>query len=110
MAEPQHFAIPFRFGPGGAATNPQDSPEEVADAVELTLRTVRGERTTLPDFGRPDEMEFSSDVELMRAQLVTAVDEAEPRARLYVEGGYEDESPGMVRLRVMFSLITEGEQ
>ena len=115
MAESPHFALPFRFelaGGGGiaAAVTEQDTVEEIADCVECTLRTVAGERATLPEFGRPETLEFAVNRELARAQLTQALNEAEPRAVSIVQGDDVDpEDPGVLRLRAMFSLVERPE-
>lgn len=112
MPEPRHFAVPFRFetlrsGRARAATTLQDDPSEVADCVEVILRTTAGERASLPGFGRPDTLEFGIGVDLARAQLQTAIDESEPRARAIVEGDYDPTDPGVMRLRAMYELTRE---
>ena len=109
MPDPVHFALPFRYvrsrGGGLApATHPEGSTSEIADCVELTLRTVRGQRTTLPNFGRPDELEFSTDARLAAALVQASIDEAEPRARGVVEGQHDPHDQGLMRLVAMFEL------
>jgi hypothetical protein len=104
-----HFALPFRYvrvAGGGVrpAVTREGSTEEIADCVELALRTVRGQRTTLPNFGRPDQLEFSTDPRLAAALLSTTIDEAEPRARGVVEGDHDPNDPGAMRLHAMFEL------
>jgi hypothetical protein len=112
MPDPRHFSVPFRFeqlrtGRVRAASTLQETPEEVADCVELIVRTVAGERATLPGFGRPDSLEFGTGLDLARAQLQTAIDESEPRARAIVEGDYDPNDPGVMRLRAMYELTWE---
>lgn len=111
MAEilPRHFALPFRFvvdpmGGQGAATTVQDTTAEIADCVELAVRTVAGERLTLPSFGRPEALEFTVEPDLARSQLQIAIDEAEPRARAIVDGDYDPTDPATLRIRAMFQL------
>lgn len=109
MPDPVHFALPFRFvrGAGGgvsAATHPEGSADEIADCVELALRTVQGQRTTLPTFGRPDLLEFSTQPEVAAALLQATIDEAEPRARGVVDGEHDPHDPGVMRLTAMFAL------
>jgi hypothetical protein len=102
---PRHFALPFRFAGAGdrqAATTEQDTVAEIADCVELTVRTVAGQRLTLPTFGRPETLEFATDADLAAAQLEAAIDEAEPRARPIVEGDYDPTDPAVLRLRALF--------
>lgn len=112
MPDPRHFTIPFRFetlrtGRARAASTEQDTPAEVADCVEVIIRTTAGERAQLPGFGRPDSLEFGTGVDLARAQLQTAIDESEPRARAVVEGDYDPNDPGVMRLRAMYELTWE---
>jgi phage baseplate assembly protein W len=112
VPDPRHFAVPFRFerlrdGRARAATTAQGSTEEIADCVEIILRTVAGQRSTLQGFGRPD-LEFGENAELMRSSLEAAVDQWEPRARPRVEGGFDETDPAAVRLRAMFTLAGGG--
>lgn len=110
---PRHFAMPFRFerlrdGRSRAAYTEQGSTTEIADAVEAVVRTVAGERLTLPTFGRP-ELAFQSNAELARSQLAIAIDEGEPRARGIVEGDFDPNDPAVLRLRAMFELLVEAQ-
>jgi phage baseplate assembly protein W len=112
LPDPRHFAVPFRFerlrdGRARAVTTAQDSTEEIADCVEVILRTVAGQRVTLHGFGRPD-LEFGDNAELMRSAIEAAVDQWEPRARARAEGGFDESDPAAVRLRAMFRLAGEG--
>lgn len=88
--------------------NEQDSSDDVADCVEMTLRTVQGERRTLPSFGRSDLLEFTTDRDLAQAQVQQAVDDAEPRARAYVERDDAEADAGILRLRAMWGWSHEG--
>lgn len=111
MAEPRHFAMPFRFerlrdGRARVASTLQGTTEEIADCVECVVRTTAGERATLPDFGRP-AFEFTISPEVARGQLTTAIDEAEPRARAVIEGEFATDDPGALRVRVMYELRGE---
>jgi hypothetical protein len=113
LPDPRHFAIPFRFertrdGRAHAATTLQGSEAEIADCVELVVRTRAGERSTLPGFGRPDRLEFSPSAELARSQLQLAIEDAEPRARPIVEGDFDPTDPAVMRLRAMFELTEAG--
>lgn len=112
MPDPRHFAVPFRFerlrdGRARAVTTAQGTPEEIADCVEIILRTVAGQRATLQGFGRPD-LEFGDNAELMRSALMAAIDQWEPRARPWVEGGFDEADPAAVRLRALFQLAGGG--
>ena len=98
-----HFSMPFRLEGASFAANEQDTAEEVADCVELTLRTVQGERRTLPDFGRPDRLVFSTDRLLAVNSVQQAIEHGEPRARPLVESDASDAEQGIMRLRVMWA-------
>lgn len=111
MPEPRHFAMPFRFerlrdGRARVASTVQGTTDEIADAVELVIRTPAGARATLPDFGRP-ESEFTISADVARGQLATAIDESEPRARAVVEGEFAADDQGALRLRAMYELRGE---
>lgn len=108
MAEPPHFAVPFRLERDHFAVNEQDTSDDVADCVEMTLRTVQGERRTLPSFGRPDVLEFTTDRDLAQASVQQAIDDAEPRARAYVERDDGEADEGILRLRAMWGWSHEG--
>lgn len=114
MADRPHFALPFRFDDRGdgtlaAAVTEQDSSSEVADCVEVAVRTVAGERTALPEFGRPQMLEFTTDAGLARAQLTQALELAEPRAVPLIASETDPYDEGVLRLRTMFSYDEEGE-
>jgi len=83
MADKPHFTLPFQWAlapAGGLAAREveQESLDEDAACCEAIIRTVQGERTTLPAFGRP-QLEFNSNPELVRATLAQALREFEPR-------------------------------
>jgi hypothetical protein len=111
-AELPHFALPFRFEPaagGGlaAAENEQDSTAAVAACVECIVRTEVGQRTTLPEFGRP-ALEFSTDPDVARAQLQAAIDANEPRVRAMVEAAELDPRDSLaLQLLAMYSPAEE---
>ena len=102
MADHPHFAMPFRLEGDHFAVNEQDTSDEVADCVELTLRTVQGERRTLPEFGRPDFLEFTSDRDLAVAETQQAIENAELRARAFLERDDSEADDGILRLRAMW--------
>jgi phage baseplate assembly protein W len=97
-----HLSMPFRLDGDHFAVTGQDTAAEVADCVELTLRTVQGERRTLPEFGRPDFLEFTSDRDLVVAETQQAIEAAEPRARAMVERDDRDAQEGILRLQAMW--------
>lgn len=78
-----HFALPFQFAPastGGLAAREveQESVEEIGACCEAIIRTVQGQRTTLPAFGRP-QLEFNMEPQLTSVALASALREFEPR-------------------------------
>lgn len=83
MTDLPHFTLPFRWdiGPGGhasAAVAEQESVQEITSCCEAVIRTVQGQRTTLPAFGRP-ELEFNTSPAWVRSVLAGALLEWEPR-------------------------------
>lgn len=110
MAERPHFSLPFRFerlsdGRQRVAVTEQDTADEIGDCVELTVRTVQGERGTLPDFGRPETLEFIVDRNLARSLVQQSIDDAEPRVRAVVEAAPLDtQDPGLLRLRALYEM------
>lgn len=110
MVDIPHWSLPFRFellpdGTRRVAVTEQDSVEEVRDCVELILRTVQSERATLPEFGRPAILEFTTDRELARSLVQQAIDESEPRAQAIVEAAPVDtQDEGLLRLLAMYDV------
>lgn len=111
-----HFTLPFAFvpdGTGGLVANvcDQESIAEIGACCEAILRTVQGQRTTLPDFGRP-ELEFNTDPELVRATLAAALVEWEPRVQAMVTDWPDptDESVQVIRALIAPADSEEGEQ
>ena len=111
-----HFTLPFQFvsdGVGGLVANvcEQESVAEIGACAEAILRTVQGQRTTLPDFGRP-QLEFNTDPELVRATLAAALLEWEPRLEALVTAWPDagDESVQIIRALVAPADSEEGDQ
>lgn len=104
MPERPHFGLPFRFdmmrgGRQAIAVTEQDEPLEIADCVELAVRTEQGQRRTMPAFGRPPALVFLTDREMQRAAISQTIAENEPRAADVVHRHPIDwEDPGMQRL------------
>jgi hypothetical protein len=74
-----HFDYPFRFGRGGSAvTVEQDSAEEITNAALAVLKTERGFRQELPDFGIDSPMFREGGVS--EQGIKHALDVWEPRA------------------------------
>jgi phage baseplate assembly protein W len=116
MAQLPHWSMPFRFevlrsGEQIVPVNEQDTVADVADCVELTLRTEQGERRTLPEFGRPQMLAFTTNRELAAGMVQQAITDAEPRARALVEAAPVDPSDeGLLRLLAMWDLDMEGSE
>lgn len=84
MADVPHFALPLRLVGGDFATVEQDTPDEVAQSVQVLLTTPVGSRDEVPDYG-VDEMAFQQ-MTLVEAstldELSNTVEAWEPRARV----------------------------
>lgn len=78
MADVPHFSLPFRFASPAAAVTEQDSVDEIADCVLAILLCPLGYRVELPEFGLPDVVFSSPQVDL--GSLRTAIEAWEPRA------------------------------
>lgn len=102
-----HFELPFRveYGRGARAVIPvteQDSLAEIGDCVELAVRFEQGDRRTLPGYGRPRALTFTTDPDLSRAQIQQTIDDAEPRVRALVSAAFESDDPGLLRILTMY--------
>lgn len=108
MPSRPHFDLPFRFerradGRAVAVVTEQDSLAEIGNAVELCLRFEQGDRRTLPGYGRPRVLAFTTDSDLARAQVQQTIEDAEPRVRPLVErAAYSTDDPGLLRIFAMY--------
>lgn len=75
--------FPLRFTNGRTELVEQDSIEEIAQCVEIILRTPRGQRLDLPDFGIPDQAFRENGADLVA--LRSAIEQYEPRAAVVLE-------------------------
>lgn len=98
-----HFTLPFQFisdgtGSLSVAVAEQESVAEIATCGEAVIRTVQGQRTTMPEFGRP-EFEFNGDPAFVRSAIVSALSEFEPRVESLVTSEIDptDEELQLVR-------------
>lgn len=97
-----HLAFPFRVTVRGkAALVEQDSIDEIAQNVEIIVRTRRGERLEIPEFGVSPllfRVLSSSDMTLLESQIR----EWEPRADTFADGAPDryDELIERIRLEV----------
>ncbi len=78
MPDNPHFDIPFRLQVAGAAVVEQDTYEEIANCVEVIIRTPYGFRDDTPDFGFPS-LELRTQP-LLTSEVREVVDQQEPRA------------------------------
>jgi hypothetical protein len=83
MVSVPHFDMPFRFGTGGAhaAVVEQNTGDDVTNCVEACLRTTRGTRMFVPNFGITDPLfAIKQSPFLAIEQMQAEVQENEPRA------------------------------
>lgn len=107
MTDIPHFSLPFAWvtsGAGGvtARVNEQESVAEIAACCEAIIRTVQGERTSLPEFGRP-ELEFNTSSDLTRAALSQALILFEPRVQALITAGVDPDDVEMQIVRAILS-------
>jgi len=108
MTDLPHLSLPPRLDGTHLAVTEQDTAAEVADCVELTLRTVQGERRTLPSFGRPDNLEFITNRDLAVAETQQTIEDNEPRAQGMVESDDSQADEGILRLKAMWGWNQDG--
>lgn len=78
-----HFDIPFRFtSSGSAAMAEQNTFEDIANCVEVIVRTPFGFRDDAPDFGFPDLTLLEQPI--VTRDLVELVQSQEPRATVLI--------------------------
>lgn len=85
-----------------AAVTEQDSFAEIGDCVELAVRFEQGDRRTVPGYGRPRSLAFTTDDDLARAQIQQTIDDAEPRVRALVNSARDRDDPGLLRILTMY--------
>lgn len=111
--EHPHFSLPFRFNQvrGGkleVAYSEQDTIDEIADCVELVCRTDQGQRVTLPGFGRPSILRFTTHHDMARSLMQQAINEADDRVEALVEREQPNAAdPGQMRLYAMYYLTQD---
>lgn len=77
-----HFDLPFRFlANGTTAVVEQDSYPDVANCVEVIVRTPYGFRNDSPEFGIPDSLLFNNQP-VLTAEFEEIIANQEPRAVL----------------------------
>jgi hypothetical protein len=80
-----HFDLPFRFTggtPGGVPVQEQGTFEDVANCVEMIVRTPLGFRDDAPDFGFP-ELELLEQP-ILTKDVLELVQAQEPRAAVFI--------------------------
>jgi phage baseplate assembly protein W len=107
MTDIPHFTLPFRFvtaGSGGLAAEEceQESATELSACCEAIIRTVQGQRTTLPDFGRP-QLEFNATPELTVAALTQALLVHEPRVQSLITAAPDPDDIELQAVRVLLT-------
>jgi hypothetical protein len=115
MTDVPHFTLPFQWSPapeGGLCAREceQESALEIGSCAEAIIRTVQGQRTTLPRFGRP-QLEFNTSANVTRAVLAQALRDQEPRVEAIVnaEPSAADELVQMVQALLSPADEQEGE-
>jgi hypothetical protein len=79
MAVTPHFVYPLRIdGSGHIATVEQDSVDDILSCVYIALKTPRGSRPYVPNFG-VDDFTFSKGL-VSLTDIQTQIQESEPRA------------------------------
>jgi phage baseplate assembly protein W len=107
MIDLPHFTLPFRFVSSGsgavaAAVAEQESTDEIASCCEAVIRTVQGQRTSMPQFGRP-EYEFNTNPDFVRSSLAAALLEYEPRVESLIEAGPDSSDPELQIVRAILA-------
>lgn len=88
MTELPHFAIPLRFKNGAAVVNDQDTLDDLADCIQVIMRTPIGHRIDKPDFGIHDP---AFRVVRNDNDIMAAIDQWEPRVEYELAGPEEVE-------------------
>lgn len=101
MADVPHLAYPFQLNTRGSAAvvNEQDDDNDIIDCVEVLLSTERGERIELPDYGLEDPAFRMNGAD--GRQIVSVIEEWEPRATIDFDDDELEELVQTVRLRVI---------
>lgn len=75
-----HFDLPLRYHGGQAITVDQDSLEDIRNCVEAAVRTERGTRPWVPQFGIDDPTFENQPISM--PVLAQQIKDSEPRATL----------------------------
>jgi hypothetical protein len=75
-----HFDLPFRYGNGREVVIQQDTVEDVRNCVEAGIRTIRGTRPWVPNFGISDPTFENQPIDVIN--MGREIYDSEPRAVL----------------------------
>lgn len=83
-ADVPHFAYPFRRDSHGLpVVVEEDSDDEILDCVEVLLRTERGSREEIPEYGIPDQVFIMGGAD--KTAIQATIRRWEPRASVFLE-------------------------
>lgn len=107
MTDIPHFTLPFQWARGvqggvQVSVAEQESVAEIAGCAEAIIRTVQGQRTSLPEFGRP-ELEFATDPDFVRTSLATALIAFEPRVESLIASEPDPNDPELQIVRALIA-------
>lgn len=80
--ENPHFRVPFAFRDGSAVCVEQDSDEDIIQCVNAIVRTAKGFRLELPDFGIANPVLVENGPALQEIERALELDE--PRAKYHL--------------------------
>jgi phage baseplate assembly protein W len=98
VTEIPHFDLPFRYVGGKAAVVEQDSPRDIQNCVEAVIRTHKGQRESLPDFGLQDYTFTVMPID--PGSLASIVEAQEPRAIVLAQEAPDDFDMLLDRVRI----------
>ncbi len=105
MPDVPHFSYPFRFSPSRAAVSEQDSLDEIADCVLVTILCPLGFRVELPEFGLNDPTFSTPGTDL--EQLRSTVEFWEPRATAVFDSRLDSVEALLEHVEARISLRTQ---
>lgn len=85
-----HIDMPFRIAGSSVAQMEQNSSQDIEQCVLACLKTKRGSRVDAPEYGIPDPTFGPLTPEVNVDELLTAVEEVEPRVTLISEVEFEE--------------------
>jgi len=113
MTDVPHFTLPFQWATapeGGLCAREceQESDTEIGACAEAIIRTVQGQRTTLPLFGIP-QLEFNGQPQLTRAVLAQALRDFEPRVESLITAAPRQDDELVQEVRALIAPADEQE-